>query len=83
MSARDPITPRGGSLPQRPTPAAIPRRWWAKQGDSVVNICAGPDAPVGVVERVVDTGTLPYCRVRWANGTTGRTSISQLVVVRP
>ena len=76
-SARDPITPRGGSLPQRPTPAAVPRRWWAVEGDTVVSIFAGPgNAPTGVVERLVAIRALPYARVRWSNGTIGRHSIS-------
>ena len=60
------------------------RAAWPKVGDTVRWIKARPNSPTsqGVVERIVDTGTLPYARVRWANGNIGRCSITQLVTVK-
>lgn len=50
-----------------------PKFLWVKAGDN----CVVPQTGVrGKVLRVVDTGTLPYCLVRWENGVEGRVSIT-------
>ncbi len=55
---------------------ATPKAEWVIAGDTV-RVING--MMTGKVDRIIPTDPLPYCLVRWENGSIGRHSITQLI----